>query len=128
MQYFRLSKEGFIIVLNKIGNRSTGSSIPLTIRLAAALRFFAEGSFQRSVGNDVNIGMHRTTVSKCFSKMLRLLERKICPGLIKLSTSEADLRASKHFFYEKYGIPGIIGCIDGTHVAIYFSIEKDIIA
>ncbi|XP_065369048.1 putative nuclease HARBI1 [Calliphora vicina] len=118
VQHFRLNKEGFTIILNKIGNYWKSTSIPLTIQLAATLRFLAEGSFQRSVGNDLNIAMHRTTVSKCFTKMLKLLERKICPGLIKLKTPEEELKKSKQFFYEKYGIHGVIGCIDGTHVAL----------
>lgn len=118
MQCFRLNKEGFMMVLNKIGNNWKTTSIPLTLQLAATLRFLAEGSFQRSVGNDVHISMHRTTISKSLSKMLRCLERKICPEQIKLESTEEDLRKSKNFFYEKYGIPGVVGCIDGTHVAI----------
>lgn len=106
------------MVLNMIGNEWENTSIPLILQLAGALRFLAEGSFQRSVGNDVNISMHRTTFSKSLTKMLSCLERKICPELIKLESSEEDLSKSKQFFFDKYGIPGVVGCIDGTHIAI----------
>lgn len=106
------------MILNLIGQNYVKTSIPLTLQLAAVLRFFAEGSFQRSVGNDAHISMHRTTVSKLLTTLLPCLERKLCKKFIKVKSTDEDLKTSKKFFYEKHGIPGIVGCIDGTHISI----------
>ncbi|XP_058974719.1 putative nuclease HARBI1 [Musca domestica] len=41
---------------------------------------------------------------------------EICPHWIKLRMSSEEKRKSKLYFFENYEIPGIVGCIDGTHV------------
>ncbi|XP_041451927.1 LOW QUALITY PROTEIN: putative nuclease HARBI1 [Drosophila obscura] len=50
--------------------------------------------------------------------MLPLLERKLGPRFIQLKKSEQKLSKRKQHFYKKYGIPGVIGCIDGTNIKI----------
>lgn len=90
----------------------------MVIELAATLRFLAEGSFQRSVGNDSVIAMHRTTVSKSLSKMIVILEKVLCQYWIKVPADLDYIQRSKHHFFEKFKIPGVIGCIDGTHIRI----------
>lgn len=47
---------------------------------------------------------------------MNAMEDKICSQWIRLEMNEEDTRASNLYFYEKCGLPGVVGCIDGTHV------------
>ncbi|XP_049307360.1 putative nuclease HARBI1 [Bactrocera dorsalis] len=94
------------------------SSIPARLQLAATLRFLAEGGFQKSVGKDVVVAMGRSTISKVLKRLLNVLEKYICPQWIKLNMTEAEIAASKQHFLQNFGIPGVVGCVDGTHIRI----------
>lgn len=94
------------------------SSISNTLKLATTLRFLAQGSYQSSVGNDFNLGLSQPTVSLILEEMLDVLERVICPLFIKFEMTEEEKAECKLYFFEKTGFPGIIGCIDGSHIKI----------
>ncbi|XP_036322202.1 putative nuclease HARBI1 [Rhagoletis pomonella] len=49
---------------------------------------------------------------------MTLMERRLCSKWIKLFMPEQEKRATKSYFYEQFGIPGVIGCIDGTHIKL----------
>ncbi|XP_055912025.1 putative nuclease HARBI1 [Eupeodes corollae] len=115
---FRLSKDAFLYVLREIEPFIITSSIPSIQKLAATLRFLAEGSYQRSIGNDLDIALARPTVCKIIEEVLNVLQSKLCNKWIKLQMTETEQQDSKRFFLENYGIPGVIGCVDGTHVKI----------
>lgn len=87
-------------------------------KLAACLRYFAEGSYQHGSGKDFDIAVAQPTFSKILSEMLKVLERKICPQWITLQMSEEQARRAKRYFYNKSAIPGVVMCVDGTHVKI----------
>ena len=106
------------MVLDTIKTCLHRSSIPPLIQLAATLRFLAEGSYQRSVENDSSISLARTTVSIVLTDTLNALERFVCRQNVKLVMDENEKRKCKDHFYRKFKIPGIIGCIDGTHIKI----------
>uniref|UniRef100_A0A8C6UX78 Putative nuclease HARBI1 n=1 Tax=Neogobius melanostomus TaxID=47308 RepID=A0A8C6UX78_9GOBI len=79
-----------------------------------ALRFFASGSFQNSLGDMVNV--HRTTACRAIRRVSLALMR-IMGRYVRLPTQEEAARMKQDFYF-KSGLPGIIGCIDGTHVRI----------
>lgn len=79
---------------------------------------FAEGGYQRSVAKDFDTGLARTTFCKVFKEILNLLEKNLCHEWINLEMSEEEIKKSKLHFYQKHRIPGVIGCVDGTHVSI----------
>ncbi|XP_017467601.1 PREDICTED: uncharacterized protein LOC108359991 [Rhagoletis zephyria] len=112
--YYRLNKE----VLDTIEGHLTRSKVPPVLQLAASLRFLAEGSCQRSVGNDSSISVARSAVSTILDDVLKVMERFICPQWVKLEMDCIEKRISRDYFYLKYKIPSIIGCIDGTHIKI----------
>lgn len=89
-------------------------SVMPVIKLAAVLRFFADGSYQRGVGNDFNIGLAQSTFSKILTELLDVLEKEICFDFIKFPESIQEKEEIKLAFYTKYGFPGVIGCVDGT--------------
>ena len=79
-----------------------------TIQLLVALRFFA------SVGDTV--GLSKSTVSRAVTDVLEALARK--QNEFILWPSPGKIQQVKQGFYSKGGFPGVIGCIDGTHVRI----------
>lgn len=60
-----------------------------------ALRFYSNGAFQNTVGDVINVHGH----------------------YIHLPAQE-EAAKTKQDFYVKSGLPGIVECIDGTHVRI----------
>ena len=106
------------MVLSDIEPFLPQSSIPGVIQLATTLRYLAVGSFQAVIGKDSDINLHRTTVGKVLWRIIDILERAICPKYIQLELSDEERRRSKRHFFDKFGISGVIGCIDGTHIRI----------
>lgn len=94
------------------------ASISNTIKLATTLRFLAQGSYQTGVGNDFNLGLSQPTVSLILEETLDALERVICPLYIKYEMTEEEMAECKLHFFEKTGFPGVIGCVDGSHIKI----------
>ncbi|XP_017474597.1 PREDICTED: putative nuclease HARBI1 [Rhagoletis zephyria] len=56
-------------------------------------------------------------MSVILTEVTSLIEWKICPKHIKFDISEEEQNKSKINFY-KSGFPGVVGCVDGTHVHI----------
>ncbi|XP_055604499.1 putative nuclease HARBI1 [Uranotaenia lowii] len=117
-QYFRVSREAFknILETTKFPQTSKSSAIPSTLKLAATLNLLASGSYQTNVGASFLLGMAQPTVSTIFSELISLLEETLCEKWIGLNTQSFN-ETKKHYF-DKFKIPGVVGCIDGTHIPI----------
>ncbi|XP_055590232.1 putative nuclease HARBI1 [Uranotaenia lowii] len=117
-QYFRVSREAFknILETTEFPQTSKSSAIPSTLKLAATLNLLASGSYQTNVGASFLLGMAQPTVSTIFSELISLLEETLCEKWIGLNTQSFN-ETKKHYF-DKFKIPGVIGCIDGTHIPI----------
>ncbi|XP_055544846.1 putative nuclease HARBI1 [Wyeomyia smithii] len=118
---FRLNKTAFRNVLSEIENdfppqRHGGLSV--SDKLAACLRFFAEGSYQHGTGKDYDVAIAQPTFSKILSEMLDILERRICSKWINFEMTANEKYQANRYFFEKSRIPGIIMCVDGTHIKI----------
>ncbi|XP_037808563.1 uncharacterized protein LOC119601603 [Lucilia sericata] len=116
VSYYRLSKEAFIMVLEKLSPHLQSSTIPVIIQLSTTLRFLATGAFQGVIAKDVDISLGRSTVSTIMWRVINATENIICPQWIKLQMSADEIQNSKAHFFNKFHVPGVIGCIDGTHV------------
>lgn len=82
------------------------------------MRFFAEGGYQTGVGKDSDVALAQPTVSKFLAEVVRIFEAQLCPVWIKMPTTTEEKRKIALAFYTKYKIPGVIGCVDGTHIQI----------
>lgn len=91
--------------------------IPTIIKLCACLRFFAEGGYQKGVARDYEVGVAQSTFCEVLSQVVDVLEQHLCSKWITYPTTE-ESRVTAQEFYGKYGIPGVVGCIDGTHINI----------
>ncbi|XP_065356305.1 putative nuclease HARBI1 [Calliphora vicina] len=121
IQHYRVNKAAFTYILDTLTNflpaAKKSFGIPPIIKLSACLRFFAEGGYQKGVGRDYEVGMAQSTISEVLSKVLDVLEQSLCDQWITYP-SEDEKRVTSQEFYRKFGIPGIVGCIDGTHINI----------
>ena len=79
-------------------------------QLLIALRFYACGSFQQVIGDTV--GVEKSTVSRII--------RRVSLALAQYCEWPSDDRKKKikSAFFQMAGFPGLVGCIDGTHVRI----------
>lgn len=89
-----------------------------TQQLAAVLRFLGEGSYQHGTGKDYDVAIAQPTFSVVLDEVLEVMERVLCPKWINLDMSVEEKRRAMRYFYEKSNIPGIVMCIDGSHVKI----------
>lgn len=96
--------------------RST--AIAPLLKLAATLKILAQGGYQHQIGQDRHLGISQQSMSSCFSEVLHAIEKVLCPKHIVLESSEEKQREARRYFYNKCGIPGVIGAVDGTHIQI----------
>lgn len=87
------------------------SSVAPIIKLAASLRFFAEGNFQRGVGQDFFVGMAQSTISVVLAEVLNIMEKKICPKWLKFQVSDREKEECKREFFNKTSFPGVKRCL-----------------
>ena len=86
----------------------------LVQQVLIALRYFASGSFLQVVRD--TMGVDKGTVSRCIERVSHALAAKT-DQFIKWPSDQRK-REIKQGFYESGGFPGVIGCVDGTHVRI----------
>ncbi|XP_068719450.1 putative nuclease HARBI1 [Montipora capricornis] len=85
-----------------------------TLQILVALRFFASGSFLQIISD--TFGLPKSSVSRVVKDVSLALAQK--QNEFILWPSPAELQEVKRGFYDKGGFPGVIGCVDGTHVRI----------
>ncbi|XP_056453570.1 putative nuclease HARBI1 isoform X2 [Gadus chalcogrammus] len=82
--------------------------------LCIALRFFANGSFLYNVGDAEHVS--KATVCRAVRNVTLALKRLLCTFVV--FPSHRPTRLLKEEFHRIAGFPGVIGCIDGTHIPI----------
>ncbi|XP_017463092.1 PREDICTED: putative nuclease HARBI1 [Rhagoletis zephyria] len=60
--------------------------------------------------------MCQSTISELTSNVYKEMENKLCPEFIRFDLNESQ--KCKEWFVEQYKIPGVIGCVDGTHIGL----------
>ncbi|XP_049307745.1 putative nuclease HARBI1 [Bactrocera dorsalis] len=87
-------------------------------RPALPIASHEEGSYQLSIGNENMLGLAQPTVSVVLSEVLDALENFIWKRWIQFNYTEAEMQQAKSHFYSNTRFPGVIGCVDGTHIKI----------
>ncbi|XP_049277617.1 putative nuclease HARBI1 [Anopheles funestus] len=121
LKNFRISKEIFTEILEEIAPKFPpvhSSGMTIKQKLAATLRFLADGSYQNGVGNDFNVAVAQSTFSTILNQTLKILEESLCPKWITLEMNSEEQQAARCYFFRKSSIPGVVMCADGTHVKI----------
>ncbi|XP_058987475.1 putative nuclease HARBI1 isoform X2 [Musca domestica] len=76
-----------------------------------------KGSYQKGIGRDYQVTMAQSTFSEVLSEFLNAVENSICQQWITYPTRD-ESKIYAQAFYSKFGIPGVLGCTDGTHIVI----------
>lgn len=91
-----------------------GLPIPLHLQVLIALRYMATGSSQVTISDSFDVS--QGSVSSCISQVSRAVAM-LGRDVIKMPTRNASLDVMLEF-KNRTKMPGIIGCIDCTHVLI----------
>ncbi|KAL0808781.1 hypothetical protein ABMA28_012461 [Loxostege sticticalis] len=117
---YRISKRRFnrlCAELKRLTSLRSSRRVSLELKVLTSLSFFATGSYQRPIGAG-----HNVCQKKC-SDYIRevtdaLIDKNIIDKYIQFPTSLEARQTLSQRFYRAYGIPGVIGCIDCTHIKI----------
>jgi hypothetical protein len=90
-------------------------ALPVDTQVIAALQFYASGSFQWMCGR--SSGMSQPAMSVVIEDVTNAL-CKLAPTSLSFPTDNPTMLANKLAFNGVAGMPNVIGCIDGTHIAI----------
>ncbi|XP_054746614.1 putative nuclease HARBI1 [Anastrepha obliqua] len=93
------------------------SRIPFELRFVSVLYFLANGSYQSVIGNCHFSAMSQPSVSRCIEQICKMVvEHKHFE--ISFPNEAEHYNSIKRGFHNKFGIKGVIGAIDCTHIAI----------
>ena len=104
------------LLRSELGGRGSRiCDITLEEKRLVALKCLASGSFQNSAQNALNVS--QPTVSRCLNNFVEALCRK-AGQFIYMPSTPAEREQTKHKFYDIAGFPGVLDCVDGTHIPI----------
>lgn len=101
------------------------NAITPELKIFTALYFFATGSYQSTVGKSLNLPMSQQSVSGCVEEVSTLIVTHLINDWVKFPRTIPEKRQIKNIFMEKTIFPGVIGCIDCTHIAILAPREEE---
>ncbi|XP_058984125.1 putative nuclease HARBI1 [Musca domestica] len=119
---YRLRKDTIYDIICAIGSNLESSRItgikPEKMVLSS-IRFFATGSFQRSVGEQWGISLSQPSVSRCLHGVTDSINQVVLRQWVKFPKTTYERNIMKETFRScLYPFEGCIGAIDCTHVAI----------
>lgn len=120
LKRYRFTKDGvndLTFLLKDDLRRATRrrKAISVEHQILAALRFYGSGGPYQLLDGD-SLGYSQPTISRVITAVSTALCRRV-DDYIKIPTA-GYASDCKRNFYDIANFPGVIGCIDGTHVAI----------
>ncbi|CAL1687569.1 unnamed protein product [Lasius platythorax] len=122
-ELYRLSREAVMqlcqdYLLPHIPEGRRETAIPRELKILATLSFLASGSYQRRIGQDFLTSMCQASMSGAIHIVVEALN-EIMRHWIKFPQLHHELEHVKIQFWTHCRFPGVIGAVDGTHVAIF---------
>ncbi|XP_024879833.1 putative nuclease HARBI1 [Temnothorax curvispinosus] len=94
------------------------TAIPLELKVLATLHFLSSGSYQRKAGQDFFSCMSQSSMSGTINLIVNAINI-IMPQWIKFPVQPDHIRVIQEQYWINTNFPGVIGAVDGTHVAIW---------
>ncbi|XP_026728288.1 putative nuclease HARBI1 [Trichoplusia ni] len=127
MQHFRLNKKTFRKLCSDLKSHTLlkgSSEISLETKVLCALSFLATGSYQKIVG--VGHYLTQRTTSRCIREVVNALNHNwMVSRWIVFPQTPQERSIIKEKFQRSHNLPGVIGCIDCTHIAIVRPAEEE---
>ncbi|XP_031335021.1 putative nuclease HARBI1 [Photinus pyralis] len=102
------------------------SALSVETKVLATVRFLATGSYQELTGSSEYVGISQASMSRCISEVCEALNApEVFNAWVHFPRNLADFESLRRRFYDKYHFPGVIGCIDCTHIAIIAPFVED---
>ncbi|XP_037503401.1 putative nuclease HARBI1 [Rhipicephalus sanguineus] len=121
-RHFRQSKETVWWLCDEVADELRGSrptELSVERQVLCALRFFATGSFQSSVGSEETVAVTQPAVSKCVRRVAQaIVNAGTRNKWVHFPRTPEEKAAVKEGFLRLGPLPGVIGCVDGSFVAI----------
>ena len=92
-----------------------GLPIKPQIAIMATLSYLGSNAFQIKIGN--TLGISQASVSPCVKTVTAALAKKI-DDFVQFPTTDEARRCCQAGFYELAQFPGVVSCVDGTHVKV----------
>lgn len=116
---YRFSREGIMFITDLLApeidhpTRRNHALLPYQ-QVLIALQYYATGTFQMVVGDPIQVS--QPTSCRFINRVSRALSMKI-NDFVKMP-EQGQVDVIKDGFYRIRNFPGVIGCVDGTHVWI----------
>ena len=92
-----------------------GRPVPSHVQVCGALRYLASNDFQIGIAD--SLGISQATMSRSVHNVINAFSLKI-GDFVKFPTNADDIERNKRQFYNVARFPGVMGCIDCTHIRI----------
>lgn len=118
---FRMSRHSFFrlhaLLQPHIQKKQTHlrPTIPSEHRLAIFLYHVAQGSSYTSLSDQFGVG--KSTISTIIGDVSKAIVKQMSAQYVRFPNADEAMR-SMEFWREKNRIPGVVGCLDGTHIRI----------
>ncbi|XP_028034310.1 putative nuclease HARBI1 [Bombyx mandarina] len=129
-KHYRISKHLFLQLCSELkpllprSHRRT--RVTVECKVLTALSFFATGSYQKPVGMNFLHTLSQASVSKAIREVTMALNNlQILKKHLKFPQTQQERSQVINGFYNKFGFPVVLGCIDGTHVALVRPAEHE---
>lgn len=123
-QELRMHKESFLFIKSRLEehwifyNQSNNSQEDVSIQLAVTLEKLGNFGNGCSVGKIARAkGIGNGTVCKYYSRCIVAILDHLAPNFLKWPNAEERIETSTRIF-KKYGVPNVVGFIDGTHIIL----------
>lgn len=121
--HYRVSKKIFKDLCSELTpllpKKFRRTKVSIESKVLAALSFYATGSYQKPVGMTFLQEISQPSISKAVRDVtLALNDINILRKYIHFPRTQQERKLIVDRFFNKFGFPGVLGCIDTTHVAL----------
>lgn len=121
IELFRLTKNAVRQLINQLGPHIKRPilerGVSVETKILCTLRFYGTGSYQRCVGEEYTFGLSQTSVHRAIHEVTRVIVERL-ENKINFPVTVEERTTIKNEFMVHWGFPGVVGVIDGTHIAI----------
>ena len=128
---FRLTAASWTWVFDKVKHhleRPPGQAgaqpLPAALVMATAMWHLATGSTYREVAASIRRGISKESVMRCVRLFTEAVVTEIFHDVVRFPRSHAELQQLADAFEARSLLPGIVGCIDGSHIRLDGCVRK----
>lgn len=120
LERYRLPKDTTRDLIEEVRPRAhvdkmgRGCGIPLNLKMLVTLRYLATGNFLLTIADCIDIA--KSSACRAVGEVVQLIAY-LAPDYIQFPPPEAAHHLAEKF-HDVGGMPGVIGCVDGTHIPI----------